>query len=285
MSSSIIAALDGMFADEPEEIVERVLRAYQPILNRTIMVHLRMDLQRNLDGHIQFAPWRTEGQPAVQSLGSLTATQVAFLGGTRPTRMLEDIAAELKVPVESGDRESEQKLYQISLSSRQTDKVIDHYVVAKVKGREARARRVREFVEFAVAAQFASLIGALSGRHDALLLNPEEEEEEPEFIRRHFLGAIRMFRKLKLTPTAQAVFQDHFLDDREIEDIAEDEGRELEEEIERRRVFLKGLARALREALDRPKDDARAPEALPGAKPRPRALTQATARAARPRRR
>ena len=283
MSPSITATLAGMFVDEPEEIVESVLRPYTPILSRTIMVHLRMDLQRNLDAHVQLAPWRTEGQPVAQGLGPLTATQVALLAGTRPTRMLEDIAAELQVPVESGDRESEQKLYEISLTSRQTDKVIENYVVAKVKGREARAQRVREFVEFAVAAQFASLVGALAGRHDSLLINPEEEE--PEFIRRHFLGAVQVFRKLKLTRKAQAVFRDHFLDNREIEDIAEDEGREVDKEIERRRVFLKGLARALAEALAGPQDSPRAPEALPGATPRPRALTQATGRAARPRKR
>lgn len=283
------AALDGAFSDDVDEIIERVLLAFRPILCQAVMASFRDDLQLAIQGTDELKAWLAVGPPStVRGVGPLTAGQVALLGGTRPTRVLQTVASRLWIPLDGGDKQSLREADRIlTHSSKALESVVEHHVVSPARGQEARLRKLRGLVRVGVAAQFAAMMGALHEHH--LWAEERALEEERELVQRYFLGALQAFGRIKLARRDQDVFRDHYLEARDIEEIADERGVELAAEAERRRGFLERLAAALEaQAAVAAGHDAGAgdPEALAGAGDAgPRALTRATGRATRPRRR
>jgi hypothetical protein len=291
-------ALDNVFADDLDEIIERALLAYRPIFSHAVMGQFRANLERLIEGSENLQPWLArEFQPA-HGLGSLTAGQVALLGGTRPTRVLHSVASRHSILLDGGDA---QGLRTVGLilhhSTEALESLVEHHVVVSVKAGEARLRKLREVVKLGIATQVAALMGAQQDL--SLWAKPDDLEEPPELVRRYFLAALQAFGRIKLSRADQGVFRDYYIEALAIEDLAEERGRGLAAEIERRRGFLTRLAAALEAQCDlmartvgRSDAGAGAPEALAGSgreggtrNAEPRALTQATVRAARPRKR
>jgi hypothetical protein len=282
------AALDNAFADDLEEIIEHVLLRYRPIFSHTLMNRFRRDLERAIHDTENLMPWHLENQShPVTGIGPLTAGQVALLGGTRPMRVLHSLAYELEIPLDGGDAQSAHEADGILFhSTRALQSLAEHHVVVPVKGREARVRRLREFVELGVAAQIAALMGGL---RESQLVTERPEPEHHALVRRYFLATLQAFGRLELSPRDQDVFSDYYLDEIAIDDLAAERGRGLAAEIKRRQGFLQRLATALLAEIDIMtggvrRHDAPTPEAL-AAGAKPKALTRATGAAARPRKR
>jgi hypothetical protein len=286
--ASTATALDNAFPDDVDDIVERVLLPYRPILSHALTGSFRRRLQLAVEGSTNLKPWlpAPRYRPA-HAIGALTAGQVALLGGFRPMRILHSVAYDLALPLDGGDRKSVQATEQILLTAAEAlDSLADHHVVVPVKGSDARLRRLHGFVRVGVAALLAGTMGAL---HEHRLWSGRRElAEAPEFIQRYFLGAIQIFGRIQLNRRDQGVFRDHYLEARDIEELA-DERLGLDAEVERRHGFLKRLATALEAAAgvltgtERREGDARDPTALASAASAHPALTSATARGARPR--
>jgi hypothetical protein len=292
-------ALDNAFADELDEIIERALLAYRPILSHAVMGQFRTNLQLIVHASDNLKPWLARGQfqPA-HGLGSLTAGQVALLGGTRPTRALHSVASWLSVPLDGGDQKGLRTVGQILHHSTEAlESLVEHHVVVAVKEGEARLRKLREVVRLGIAAQAAAMMGAQ--QELGLWAERDDLEEPSELVRRYFLAAHQAFGRIKLSRADQDVFRDYYIEALPIDELAEERDRGLDAEVERRRAFLKRLAAALEAQCElmartagRPGAGGSAPEVLAGSgregstrDAEPRALTQATARAARPRKR
>lgn len=289
---AMTAALDHAFAYEIEDIIERGLLAYEPILSLPVMAQLREHLRHVLHRDSTMKPWLAQlpGQEPIDGIGTLTAGQVALLGGTRPLRVLHALAPDFGLRAESKSRAH---LGFLLLSSTEAlNSLVEHHVVAPARGREACARRLREFVNLAVAAMIAALMGTLYD-HRMSPGVPGREEETP-LVKRHFSRMGEAFTRITLTRKDQGIFRDYYLDEAHIEELAEEGGRGLAAEVERRRGFLKRLAAALKEqcailagAAGRHEAAVVAPEALPGATSDAAipAVSRAVARATLPRKR
>jgi hypothetical protein len=281
------AALDSAFSGDTDEIIERVLLVYRPILSHAVMATFRRNLF--LVAHtIDFAPWRPEGpRPPVHGIGALTAGQVALLGGTRPRRILHTLVTDLDVALD-GDKASLERAHNVLLpTSDAVESLAAYHDVVPVKGWEAGARKMRAFVDLAVATQIAAAMGALHEEHP--WSRQRERRQAPEFVRRYFLGLVEVFGQIKLPRKDEAIFRDHYLEDVTIEQLAEEKGRGLDAEVERRLGFLRRLAKALKLEIGK-----RTGVAGPGTVDEPRvlggtdaavppALTQAVGRGAPPR--
>jgi hypothetical protein len=65
-------------------------------------------------------------------------------------------------------------------------------------------------------------------------------------IKRYFLGMVQVFGRIKLARNDQKIFSDHYIDAADVDALVEDDGRDLDEEVELRHGFLKRLAKALK---------------------------------------
>ena len=234
-------------------------------------------------------PWLPQGRPPpVQGIGELTAGQVVLLGGTRPKRILHTLVMDLGVDLD-GNNESLTQARHILLSTVDAlDSLVEHHVVVPVKGQDARVRKLQAFVHLGIAAQFAAMMGGL---YEARLHGQHESEESQEVVRGYFHGAVQVFGRIELTPKDEAVFRDYYLEQADIEELAEERDRGLAAEIERRHGFLKRLVAAFQAEIGRltgaagrhPGDQ---PQALAGAGGHePQVLTRAIVPAAQPRKR
>jgi len=87
MISPKTAAIENLFPDDVEEIIERVLLRYRPIFSHMLMGSFRNHLQRAIQGSLTLKSWLPVGpRHPVHGTSALTAGQVALLGGTRPVR-------------------------------------------------------------------------------------------------------------------------------------------------------------------------------------------------------
>jgi len=289
-------ALDDLFSDDVDEIIERVLARYQPALSRVVMASFRSKLQLAITDNPDLKPWLPPSPfEPVHGAGALTAAQVALLGGSRPTRILHTVAFRLSLPLDGGDQQSLREAEQILHDADEAlESLVEHHVVTPVEGPEAGLRRLRELIRLGVAAQIAAMLGALREHHD--LARRRGSDDEPEIIRRYFLRALQVFSRIKLSGRDQEVFRDHYLDAGDIEELADERGHGLDAEVARRLGFLERFATAFEAGADAlygaGRREGDAPGALAGtedagqARARPaRALSRATAPATRPRKR
>jgi hypothetical protein len=243
------ADLDKAFRYELAEIIERGLSVYRPILSHLVTATFRHNLVMALDGigdaNLRpllglLAPGRLS---RLHGTDTLTAGQVALLGGTRPTRILHSVVFELGVLLDGGDKPSVKSAKWILMpTSAAVRSFVAHHVVAPVKGQGAAARKLSGIVDLGIAAQIASTMGAL---HDHRM-RPEDASGDDEIVRRYFLGMVQTFGRIRLARSDQKVFRDQYIDGVDVKDLVEDEGRDLDEEVELRHGFLKRLATALK---------------------------------------
>lgn len=285
MRATLHAQLDAAYPDDFEEIVERVLLTYRPILSHFLLAHLRNDAYRTLLSHQNLKPWEADGPPPpVRPIGSLTVAQVVLLGGTRPRRVVHSLAADINSMLDGGDRETVHRAEgMLEHANEALESLVGHHVVTPVKGPAARRRKLTGFIHLGVAAEIASLMGTLAAHH--LWTRHQDPEKVPDLIRRYFLGVVQAFGRVRLSARDLAVFGDYYVENAEIEELAEERDLDLAVEVERRRVFLSHLSAGLQAQL--------AAAASPGGPlveraalgpgDAPTALNPATGRGARPR--
>jgi hypothetical protein len=277
--SSMTADLDNAFRYELAEIIERGLSAYRPILSHLATATFRGNLVAAIDrmGRMNLKPWLgmlAPGRPpALHGTDKLTAGQVALLGGTRPLRILHSVVLDLDVLLDGGDKQSLKRAKMILEPTHDAlCSVVDHYVVAPAKGRDASARKLGALVDLGIAAQIASTMGALHYHRQ----QHEDAFGEDDVIKHYFLGMVQVFGRITLARNDQQVFSDHYIDGVDVEELVADQGRDLSEEAALRHGFLKRLATALkaqiklvtgRPAPDPPRAElpaTRRPNTLPG---------------------
>ncbi len=240
------ADLDNAFRYELDEIIERGLSTYRPILSHVATATFRNNLAGTMTGYGNLQPWiemlTPSRSPPLHGTDKLTAGQVALLGGTRPLRILHSIVLDLDVLLDGGDKQSLKRANRIlGPTCDALQSLVDHHVVAPAKGRDASARKLGAFVDLGIAAQIASTMGAL--HYERL---HAEDASGDEVIQRYFLGMVQIFGRITLARNDQQVFSDHYIDVVDVEGFAADQGRDLSDEVARRHGFLKRLAAALR---------------------------------------
>lgn len=240
--------LDTTFRYELAEIIERGLSVYRPILSHLVMATFRSNFARVIHGHRgPLEAWTDEltpgRQPPLHGMDKLTAGQVALLGGSRPLRILHSVALDLDVLLDGGDKQSRKNAKEVlEPTCDALQSLIDHHVVAPAKGRDACARKLGALVDLGIAAQIASTIGALHHQ----LEDPEDASEPDDFVKRYFLGMVQVFGRIALAHHDQKIFRDRYIDAADMDALVEDDGRDLDEEVELRHGFLKRLAKALK---------------------------------------
>jgi hypothetical protein len=244
MSSLPIDVLDRAFADEVEEVASISLLGYQPILERTVLLRFQHNLEAMVEGDHHLDALRDRGVTPIPLAPPLTASQVSLLGGTRPARTLRTLERRLHIPPQADRREQDAMLPLLLPSREALESVTAHYVVAPIQGPEDRLRELRAFLEVGIAVQFAALMGALDARRYS-----GRSEEDPGWMERYFLGALQTFLRIKLSRSDQGVFRDYYLDEGNIEEIADERGRQLATEAKRRLGFLQRFAKELRAAI------------------------------------
>jgi hypothetical protein len=239
--------LDTAFRYELAEIIERRLVVYRPILSHLAMATFRHNLLLSILDDLNVKPELgviIAGRPSpVHGTDQLTAGQVALLGGTRPLRILHAVSHELNLSLDGGDKRSLKQATEILQSTNDALRsFVVHHEVAPAKGRDASARNLAALVDLGIATQIASTMGALHHH----LQYPADASGEDDVIKRYFLGMVQVFGRIKLARNDQKVFSDHYIDGRDVDDLVEDDGRDLAEEVELRHEFLKRLAKALK---------------------------------------
>jgi hypothetical protein len=246
---AIRAHLDDAFPDDTEEIIERALHAYRPLLGHTATAFFRSNLSVHVLGHGRFSPWVATiraGRPvAAVAAHDLTAAQVILLGGTRPTRCLHSVvAAELHVHLDGGFPEEIARARSVLGGSYgAVESLVRHHPCTPARGRAAALASLTELVHLGIAAQYASMIARLYDQG----FDPERlpSDEEVAFLTRYFFWAMHAFRRLALTRGDQAAFRDYYVDRARPDELAEEHDLELDHEVERRRRFLKRLSKGL----------------------------------------
>jgi hypothetical protein len=240
--------LDTTFRYELAEIIERGLSVYRPILSHLVMATFRSNFALVIHGHRgPLEPWTDEltpgRQPPLHGTDKLTAGQVALLGGTRPLRILHSVLLDLDVLLDGGDKQSRKQAIEVlEPTCDALQSLVDHHVVAPAKGRDASARKLGALVDLGMAAQIASTMGALHHH----LQDPEDASEPDDVVKRYFLGMVQVFGRITLARRDQKIFSDHYIDAADVDALVEDDGRDLDEEVELRHGFLKRLAKALK---------------------------------------
>jgi hypothetical protein len=246
--SPMTADLDTTFRYELAEIIERGIWVYRPILSHLATATFRSNFARAIHGHKgPLQPWTDQIAPSrlppLHGTDKLTAGQVALLGGTRPRRILHSVVHDLGVLLDGGDKQSLKHAEVILEPTCDVlQSIVDHHVVTPAKGRDASVRKLGVLVDLGMAAQIASTLGALHHH----LQYPEEGSAGTDLVKRYFLGMVQVFGGIKLVRNDQRVFRDHFIDGGNIDDLVEDDGRDLDREVELRHGFLTRLARALK---------------------------------------
>ena len=240
--------LDTTFRYELAEIIERGLSVYRPILSHLVTATFRSNFARVIHGHRgNLEPWTEQLAPGrllpLHGTDTLSAGQVALLGGTRPLRILHVVVLDLDVLLDGGDKQSRKHAKEVlEPTCEALQNLVDHHVVSPAKGRDASARKLAALVDLGIAAQIASTMGAL---HDHLQ-SPEEASGDGDMVKRYFLGMVQVFGRITLARRDQKIFSDHYIDAADVDDLVEDDGRDFAEEVELRHGFLKRLAKALR---------------------------------------
>jgi hypothetical protein len=257
--------LDTTFRYELAEIIERGLSVYRPILSHLVTATFRNNFARVIHGHRgPLEPWTGElspgRQPPLCGTDELTVGQVALLGGTRPLRILHSVVLDLDVLLDGGDKQSRKQAKEVlEPTCDALQSLVDHHVVVPAKGRDASARKLSALVDLGIAAQIASTMGALHHH----LEYPEEASGDGDFVKRYFLGMVQVFGRITLARGDQKIFRDHYIDAADVDALVEDDGRDLDEEVELRHGFLKRLAKALKAQIQLVTGRAAPPPPLP----------------------
>ena len=257
--------LDTPFRYELAEIIERGLSVYRPILSHLARATFRNNFARVIHGHRgNLEPWTeelaSERLLPLHGTDKLTPGQVALLGGTRPLRILHSVVLDLDVLLDGGDKQSRKHAKEaLDPTCCALQNLVDHHVVSPAKGRDASARKLAALVDLGMAAQIASTMGAL---HDHLQ-SPEHASDDDDFVQRYFLGMVQVFGRITLARNDQKIFRDHYIDAADVDDLVEDDGRDLDEEVELRHRFLKRLAKTLKAQIQLVTGRAAPPPPLP----------------------
>ena len=272
--------LDTPFRYELAEIIERGLSVYRPILSHLVTATFRSNFARVIHGHRgNLEPWTKELAPGrllpLHGTDTLSAGQVALLGGTRPVRILHVVILDLDVLLDGGDKQSRKHAKEVlEPTCDALQNLVDHHVVSAAKGQDAAARNLAALVDLGIAAQIASTMGAL---HDHLQ-SPEEAsgDGDDDVVKRYFLGMVQVFGRITLTRRDQKLFSDHYIDAADVDDLVEDDGRDFDNEVALRHGFLKRLAKALRAQIQLVTGPPAPPPSHPElpASPRPKRLRE-----------
>lgn len=241
------------FPHDLDEIIERGIEPYRPVLSRMVIAEIRDHLRtilhmssalsaciRMLDAATRI-PWpRVEG---------LTPSQVALLGGTAPTRVPEMAAHELALPVDGGSKESADALrdHMIASFGAAQDLIDQHPEVTPAHPDDA-ARALSELVDDAVVASYAAMLGVIFNQLEPLKPG-EAPSDQTTAMQPYFAWALLAFQNVDLDRADTSTFDHYYMRCFEPADIAKHRGHAVEIELDRRLSFIRRLGPRLRREI------------------------------------
>jgi hypothetical protein len=248
-------AIDDPFPYDFEDLVERALRPYRPILSYVAIAQFRTHLDLFFRTTENLAPWidaldRAAWVPPTSAAG-LTSAQLALLRSGRPTRVLETLAENLEIRLDGGSEESERKARELLLlASGCLDDLAPSSPVLPEPDLDACARELGRFIDLAIVALHVSTVAELSALHQRR--DPSDAGSD-NFLAasRYFSWVLLAFRRVKLSEEDASVFLTYYVRRSAPEDVAERRGHAIDVEIQRRQAFLERFGQELRREIER----------------------------------